>query len=117
MTHIEGAYHLKHLKYLVIKKKPKDKEEFKKQILKLCKYSPIKRISLTFAKYKKSSNHHNDYWKNLQSMTVKQIKDKMSITDHPNLILIEREYLTPSDIPKLNDKTKFSEYKPHRLYK
>lgn len=116
MSHIEGLYHLKHLEYLVIKKKPKDKELFKKQISRLCKYSPIKQIILLFqAKYKKGNRHHhnhqngynnyhnnhkNDYWQNLQSMTVKQTKDKMNITDHPNLIMIEHEYIVPPDLSK-----------------
>ena len=83
----------------MIKKRPKDKEQFKKIILKLCKHSPIKQITLLFNTNTKN-NYKRDYWQNLQSMTVKQIKDKMHITDHPNLITIEHEYIVPPDFNK-----------------
>ena len=89
MSHIEGLYHLKHLEYFVIKKKPKDREIFKKTISKLCKYSPIKQITLLFqAKYKKC-NHKSNYWQNLESI---------NITHHPNLIMVQDKYIIPSDL-------------------
>ena len=114
---MEGLYHLKHLEYIVIKKKPKDQEEFKRQIMNLCKYSPLKQITFYFhAKYQKSpkvqnnNNNNNDYWSNLETFDVGNIKNEMNHSDHPQIIDIRHNYMIPTDIPQLSQKCEFSDY-------
>ena len=104
---MEGLYYLKSLEYLVIKKEPKDIALFNETILSLCKYSPIKQVSLLF-KYKKSK--HYDYWQNTKSISVKSSKNNLH-HHHPNYVIVNNLYNAPPfDTMELAEKNRFSAY-------
>lgn len=110
LKHVQAKYHLTSLQHLVIKRKPKDIESFKRCILRLCSKSPIQQITLLFMNNHRKKQNHEEHWHQLHVLNVKRVKDEGDLSAHPNLIHIQHHYSPPPEIEHISLDAKFTDY-------
>jgi len=110
---IRSQCQLAKLEYLVIKTRPRDKDQLTRAVEKLCKSAPLKEVTLMFRSKesrRKTSSVKDDYWRSLREINVEHVKQKQALFAHPPRVMVVDEHVPPPDLSALNALCRFSDY-------